>query len=420
MQLQDKVVLQAMVRDVTESKRTEEALKRAYEQLERRVEERTSEFAETNLQLNAEIDVRTRAETELRENERKLSILMANLPGMAYRCRNDRDWTMEFVSDGCFALTGYFAENLIENRKIRYADIILPDDRKEVWQQVQAAIKEKRRFRFEYRIQTAKGDTRWVWEQGIGIFAEEGELLALEGFIADITDRKEAQVNMEEANRELEAFAYTVSHDLRTPLTPIIGYAQIMKEMYKEFLDEKALGFLSEIETQGDKMLVLMENLLALATVGHLERPAEPVSAGEVVLEVIKNLENRIAECGVTVTQKPLPAIRVSKSLLTQLFDNLIGNAIRYAGKEDARIEVDGERSGNRVRLLVRDHGPGIPVKERARIFEVFYRGATGKSVSGSGVGLATVKKIAKLYGGRAWVEETPGGGATFCVEMEG
>jgi signal transduction histidine kinase len=104
---------------------------------------------------------------------------------------------------------------------------------------------------------------------------------------------------------------------------------------------------------------------------------------------------------------------------MSQIFDNLIGNAARYAGKEGGPIEVEGEKNGNIVRFIVRDHGSGIPAEERGPIFEVFYRGVTGKAVPGTGVGLATVKKIARLYGGNAWAEETPGGGATFCVEME-
>ena len=101
------------------------------------------------------------------------------------------------------------------------------------------------------------------------------------------------------------------------------------------------------------------------------------------------------------------------------ILQNLIGNALRYAGREGSPIEVGGERLGKKVRFYVRDHGRGIPEEERNSIFEVFYRGSTGKDLIGSGVGLATVQKIARLHGGEAWVEETHGGGATFWVEIE-
>jgi signal transduction histidine kinase len=222
------------------------------------------------------------------------------------------------------------------------------------------------------------------------------------------------------ANRELEAFVFTVSHDLRSPLAPILGYAELLQDTYKgRILDNQAIDFLETIQIQGHRMMALMEDLLTLAQVGHLERPEEPVDVQEVVRQVQNNLSSSIASTNIEVRIGGLPKLLVSEVLLNQIFDNLIGNAVRYAGEKGGPIEVGGKKSDGRVQLFVRDHGPGIPEEQRERIFEVFYRGSTGKSVSGTGVGLATVKKIAKLYGGSAWVEETPGGGATFCVEME-
>ena len=129
-------------------------------------------------------------------------------------------------------------------------------------------------------------------------------------------------------------------------------------------------------------------------------------------------LAGYISSTGLAVKKESLPALKVPKTLLTQLFDNLIGNAVRYAGSDGGPIEVGCERSEERLRFYVRDHGPGIPEDERSRIFDVFYRSSTGKNIPGTGVGLATVQKIARLYGGKAWMEETPGGGSTFWVEM--
>jgi signal transduction histidine kinase len=230
-----------------------------------------------------------------------------------------------------------------------------------------------------------------------------------------------ANEKLAEANLELEAFVYTVSHDLRSPLAPILGYAELLQDTYKErLLDDQAHDFLEEIQIQGNRMMTLMEDLLTLAKVGHLERPDESVDVQEVVRQVRNNLASSIANAGIEVRIGELPKLRVPEVLLTQIFDNLVGNAVRYAGNEGGPVEVGGERDGGWVRFFVRDYGPGIPEEERGRIFEVFFRGSTGKSVAGTGIGLATVKKIAKLYGGKAWVEETPGGGATFCVEMEG
>jgi signal transduction histidine kinase len=217
----------------------------------------------------------------------------------------------------------------------------------------------------------------------------------------------------------LEAFVYTVSHDLRTPLTPIIGYADFLSETYRDQLDDQAISCLVEISTAGNKMHKLMEDLLELAKVGQLGMPQEPVDAGAVVEEVLEALAQQIVQAEVQVTVTTLPLIRVPRTLLYQIFSNLISNAIHYAGKQGSPIEVGGECHANSLSLYVRDHGPGIPSTERERIFEAFYRGSSARDSAGSGVGLATVQKIARLYGGKARVEETPGGGATFLLEMQ-
>ncbi|EDX70578.1 PAS fold family [Coleofasciculus chthonoplastes PCC 7420] len=130
------------------------------------------------------------AEGAWQESQRTLATLMGNLPGMAYRCRADSQWTMEFVSEGCFNLLHYNPRDLVENRALVFSDVIHPEDRKRVKQDVQAAVTEKRPYQLEYRITTATGIQKWVWEQGCGIFSRHGELQALEGFITEITERK--------------------------------------------------------------------------------------------------------------------------------------------------------------------------------------------------------------------------------------
>jgi PAS domain S-box-containing protein len=129
---------------------------------------------------------RKEAEDALREKERSLSTLIGNLPGVAYRCRNDPNWTDEFVSEGIQALLGYTAEDMVRNG-VPWADIVHPEDREQVWDDVQRAVSEKRPYRLTYRVRTRQGRTKWVWEQGCGVYSSNGELLALEGFIADVS-----------------------------------------------------------------------------------------------------------------------------------------------------------------------------------------------------------------------------------------
>ncbi|HEY9836635.1 MAG TPA: PAS domain S-box protein, partial [Vampirovibrionales bacterium] len=135
------------------------------------------------------------------ENQRTLATLMSNLPGMVYRCQNDRDWTMEFVSDGCITLTGYNPEDIIGSCRVSFSQIIHPDDQEKLWQKVQASLQNQQPFECAYRIITRTGETKWVWEQGRGIFSVTGELFALEGYLTDITERTKSV----EALRQSEA-----------------------------------------------------------------------------------------------------------------------------------------------------------------------------------------------------------------------
>lgn len=140
-----------------------------------------------------EIEERKEAEAALRESQRALTTLMSNLPGLAYRCRNDPDWTTEFVSEGCLTITGYSPDDFIGNKTLSYGSLIHPEDRERVWEETQAALREKRAYELVYRIFTASKQEKWVWEHGRGVYSQGGELLALEGFTTEITEWKRAE-----------------------------------------------------------------------------------------------------------------------------------------------------------------------------------------------------------------------------------
>lgn len=143
----------------------------------------------------------------LQESQRTLASLMSSLPGMAYRCMNDQDWTLIFVSQGCVELTGYEPDDLLGNKAAAYGALIHEEDREHVWLGVQKAVQEKREFRLTYRIRTAKGVEKWVWEQGQGVFSSEGEMLFLEGLIIDVTERQQAQQALKLSNERLGLIA---------------------------------------------------------------------------------------------------------------------------------------------------------------------------------------------------------------------
>ena len=157
----------------------------------------------------------------LEENELSQAKLLSNLPGMVYRCLNNENWDMSFLSDGCKALTGYEAEALIIGGENAYAKLIHPEDREKVWMEVQAAIASKRAFRMDYRIVCADGSTRWVWEQGEAIFDEHGEALVLEGFVSDFTSRRQVEESLRESERTLRALTEFMSTLLDTIPSPV-------------------------------------------------------------------------------------------------------------------------------------------------------------------------------------------------------
>ena len=178
--------------ELVEHNAGEEKLKSALEKVT------TSQTALLNIleDLKTENEARLRSEQTLRESQRQLSSLMGNLPGIAYRCANDADWTMEFISQGCLALTGYAPEMLVGNAQLAFNEIIHPDDRKMIWDEIQQSIIKQTFYQFNYRINTASGDTKWVWEQGQAVLDQKGEVVALEGLITDISDRKAAEVQV--------------------------------------------------------------------------------------------------------------------------------------------------------------------------------------------------------------------------------
>lgn len=232
----------------------------------------------------------------------------------------------------------------------------------------------------------------------------------------DITERKESTERLIELNKHLDSFVYTVSHDLRSPLTPIIGFAEFLKEEYRDKLDDQAIELLQEIENQGGRMLNLMEDLLELSRVGHLPPPEKPVNTDKVIEQVILDCQPEIAEKGITVSTSPLPDLLIAETMLYELFSNLLRNAIRYGCSSGGEIEIGSEQSAKQNTLFIRDHGPGIPDKEKEKVCNVFFRGATATGTKGTGIGLATVHKIVRLHNGTIRIEDTPGGGCTIRI----
>jgi PAS domain S-box-containing protein len=238
------------------------------------------------------------------------------------------------------------------------------------------------------------------------------------GVCRDITERLAIRRRLQQVNRELDAFVSMVSHDLRSPLTPLIGFAELLQERYAAALDEIGQESLGQIRTTAEKMRELLEDLLCLARVGQSAPVAAPVATEAVVREVLAELDELVQQRQPRIVIGFLPEVMISEALLADLYRNLLSNALKYGAGHDPRIEIFGQLTPELVSLMVRDHGVGVAVAERERIFEPFVRGCAGKDLPGTGIGLATVVKIARVYSGNVRIEETPGGGATFVVDF--
>jgi signal transduction histidine kinase len=217
------------------------------------------------------------------------------------------------------------------------------------------------------------------------------------------------------SNAELEQFAYVASHDLQEPLRMVASYTQLLAESYRGKLDPDADDFIRYAVDGATRMQRLITDLLSYSRVGRGGRALVPVDCRVLVRQALANLEMVIRESGARVTTDALPTVQADPSQLTQLFQNLIGNALKFRTGAPPEIHVGAERRDGEVVLSVHDNGIGFDPKYAEKIFVIFQRlhGRT-KQYPGTGIGLAVCKKIVERHGGRIWAESTPGEGATF------
>ncbi|HUK47499.1 MAG TPA: ATP-binding protein [Terriglobales bacterium] len=216
------------------------------------------------------------------------------------------------------------------------------------------------------------------------------------------------------SNTDLEQFAYVASHDLQEPLRMVSAYTQLLAERYRSKLDETADRYIGYAVEGATRMQALLEDLLAFSRVGRNGESRALSDANIAVNEAIKNLTIALKEQGVIVTCTPLPTVPADRFQLVQLFQNLIGNAIKFRGKAIPRITVSAERQGEEWVFSVMDNGIGVAPEHRDLIFKIFQRLHTRTEYPGNGVGLAICKKIVEQHGGRIWVDSELGQGSNF------
>lgn len=216
------------------------------------------------------------------------------------------------------------------------------------------------------------------------------------------------------SNRDLEQFAYVASHDLQEPLRMVATYTQLLGERYRGKLDEKADKYIAYAVDGALRMQTLINDLLVYSRVGRQPREPQRIAGGDIVQRALKNLHAAVSECGGRITCDDLPTLYVEAGPLVQVFQNLIGNAMKFHGPEAPRITIRAQQKDAQWVFSVADNGIGIDPEQAENVFVIFKRLHSRSEYPGSGLGLAICKKIVEQMGGSIWVESQLGKGATF------
>lgn len=228
-----------------------------------------------------------------------------------------------------------------------------------------------------------------------------------------------ARKEVETRNTELERFTCTVSHDLRTPLTAIRGFAELLKEHLKRNIIEKAEHDLKQIEKATIKMAQLLNDTLQLSRIGHAANPPKDVPFGEIVREALEQTSGQIKSSGIEVSvAEGFPTVRVDQLRMVEVLTNLIENSVNYMGEQPhPKIELGYRVDGKETVFFVKDNGVGIEKSQHEKVFGLFYR-VDGSCNEGTGAGLAIVKRIIDVHGGHIWIESEKGKGCTVCFTV--
>jgi len=244
------------------------------------------------------------------------------------------------------------------------------------------------------------------------------------GVSTDVTERaraeaalKESRAEMERSNADLARFAYVALHDLQEPLRTVSSYLSLLKRRYRGQLDESADEFIDYAVDGATRMSELIRDVLAYSRVGTRAKEFAPVDCAALVATATANLQVRIADTGARVTAMGLPMVCGDGTQLGQLFQNLIGNALKFC-RDAPDVRVSAEKQGDTWLVRVRDNGIGIAPDQAERIFQVFQRLHSRTEYEGTGIGLAVCKRIVERHGGRIWVESEPGHGASFLFTL--
>ena len=324
----------------------------------------------------------------------------------------DEHFGLTFMSRRMSEKTGLDPSAYIGRKRWDQPALNLTD---EDWARHRATLERHEPFRdFEMQRPNVGGGTRWISVSGEPVFDASGNFKGYRGVGSDITARKQAEEELRRSNAELEQFAYVASHDLQEPLRMVSSYTQLLGRRYGDKLQGDAQEFMHYVVDGAARMKQLIEDLLAYSRVGTKGKEFKPTPIETPLKKAITNLRAALEETGASVTWDPLPTESVDDVQLAQLFQNLIGNALKFRGPGVPRVHVNAQDKGDAWQITIADNGIGIEPQYFERIFMVFQRLHTMGEYPGTGIGLAICKKVVERHGGAIWVTSTPGDGSQF------
>jgi PAS domain S-box-containing protein len=369
-----------------------------------------------------DITERKLMEKALRQSEERFRNVLDNSLDMIYSL-NLQTGKYEYVSPSSKRMLGYSPEEFRALDSGDLVSLVHPDDAEELEQNIVNLLThgENRTLSTEYRIKHKELDYRWASDNRSVVYDDGNMPVAIVGSLRDVTDHKQAEEKLKQtmaklarSNTELERFAYVASHDLQEPLRMVASYTQLLARRYKGKLDSDADEFIGYAVDGATRMQQLINALLDYSRVSTRGKSFEPTDCEDVLNRAVTNLQAAIEENGAVVTHDQLPTVMADSSQMVQLFQNLIGNAIKFHSEKKPKVHVGAERNGTECIFSVRDNGIGIDPQYFDRIFVIFQRLHGRGEYPGTGIGLAICKKIIERHKGRIWVESQPGKGATF------
>jgi PAS domain S-box-containing protein len=370
-----------------------------------------------------DITERKKVEEALRESERRYRTLYDDNPSM-YFTLDSKNMILSVNRFGAEQL-GYSVPELVGKSILT---VFYEKDRESAAQNMKHSVENLGRvFQWEQRKVRKNGSLLWVRETARAVKGSDGKIVI---FIVceDITDRKKAEEELHEtieevrrSNYELQQFAYITSHDLQEPLRTIASFTQLLEKRYKNKLDKDADEYIEFVVDAATRMKEMIQGLLNYSRIGTKGAEFKPTDVNEALNDAISNLKRTIDENNAEITNDSLPTVLGDKRLLVQLFQNLIGNAIKFKNPDEPpriHISVSNDEKNNEYVFKVSDNGIGMESKYTDKIFEVFKRLHTIDEYKGAGIGLAISKRIVERHGGRIWVESSLGKGSTFYFTL--